>query len=232
MNLQGIEFIISLITLVIAYAIAVTTAGSFRAWVALQFGDDTGESLGLLSLNPLAHVDFLGGLFLIFFGFGWGRYVPVNPHKIHGRFRGLKIAIAYLSDSFAHLVMAVVVFTALIYSFGFSVLNLAIPMIYTGNLVQSQFAQVYPESSSLAISLGLIGVALVFLSVLLAVLDFIISGFSLLSMTILEKSPSYSRYRHILVIVIPMLMIYFFINPLRLLVVRFLWFLAKLLGGV
>ncbi len=232
MSVHGIEFIISFLTLVIAYAIVVTTAGYFRAWVALQFGDDTSESLGFLSFNPLVHVDFLGGLFLLFFGFGWGRYAPINPHKICGHFRVLKIVLAYLSDSFAHLVMAIGVFIALIYSFGFSVLHLAAPMFFTGNLLQSQFAQAYPSSSSLAISLGLIGIALVFLSVLLAVLNFIISGFNLLALILLEKSPSYSKYRNVLVIALPMLMIYFFINPLRFLVVRFLYFLANLLGGI
>lgn len=236
MNTHGIEFFISLITLVMAYLIAVTFAGAARAWVARAFGDDTAESLGLLTLNPLAHIDFLGGLFLLFFGFGWGRNIPINPFKIHGPFRKLKIAFAYLSNTIAHLIMASVVFTSLIFTFGLRVLGLAIPMIYTGQLLQSQFANAYPDSSSFVITLGLVGIALIFLNVLLAVLDFIISLFSLLAFTVLEHSPAYTKYRDILMIVIPMLMIYFFINPLRLLVVRLLLFvgqvLAQLFGGL
>jgi hypothetical protein len=236
MNIQSVELVISYITLALAYVIAVTLSGSFKAWVARFFGDDTAESLGLLTLNPFAHIDFMGGLFLIVFGFGWGRNVPINPYKINNRFHKLKIALAYFSNSFAHLVMASVTLVLLVFIFGVKILYLAIPMIYTGELLQSQFVSVYPDASSIAISLGLIGIALMFLNVLLAVLDFIISVFGLGAFVVLEHSPSYTRYRDILMIIIPMLMIYFFINPLRLLVVRVLLFmgliLAQLFGGM
>ena len=236
MNTHGVEFFIGKTTLVMAYLIAVTFAGAARAWVARAFGDDTAESLGLLTLNPLAHIDFLGGMFLLFFGFGWGRNVPINPFKIHGPARKFKIAFAYLSNTIAHLLMASVVFTSLIFTFGRHVLYLAIPMIYTGQLLQSEFAHAYPDSSSFVITLGLLGIALIFLNVLLAVLDFIISLFSFMAFAILEHSPTYTKYRDVLMIIVPMLMIYFFINPLRLLVVRLLyfmgWFLAQLFGGL
>jgi len=232
MNIQGIESVISLLTLVIAYVIACTVAGSFKAWVAHSFGDDTAESLGLLTLNPLAHADFMGGILLLVYGFGWGRHVPINPHKIDGRFRILKITIAYLSDTLAHLVMGSIAFVALIYYFGFNVLNLAIPMIYTGRLLQSQFMNAYPQASSIAITLGLIGIALIFLNVLLAVLDFIMSAFSLISVTLLEGSEVYGKYRTILMIIIPMLMIFFFINPLRIFVMRLLFVVGQFLAGM
>lgn len=236
MNIQSVELITSTITLVMAYMIAVTIAGSFRAWVARLFGDDTAESMGLLTLNPLAHIDFLGGFFLIFLGFGWGRHVPINPLRISGSCRKIKIGCAYLSNTVAHLFMATIAFTLLIFTFGLKVIHLAIPMIYTGNLLQSQFAQAYPEASSIAITLGLIGIALIYLNVLLAVLDFIISFFSLIAYTMLEGSSSYTRYRDVLMIVLPMLMIYFFIDPLRLLVVRLLlifgWFFLSIFGGL
>jgi hypothetical protein len=230
MNIQNVELVISYITLVLAYVIAVTLSGSFKAWVARFFGDDTAESLGLLTLNPLAHIDFMGGLFLLVFGFGWGRNVPVNPYKIHGPARKLKIAFTYLSNSIAHLAMASITLAVLVFVFGINILYLAIPMIYTGDLLQSQFASVYPDASSIAISLGLIGIALMFLNVLLAVLDFIISAFGLGAFIVLEHSPSYTRYRDILMIIIPMLMIYFFINPLRLLVVKVLLFMGLILA--
>ncbi len=236
MTIQNAELFISYITLALAYIIAVTLSGSFKAWVARSLGDDTAESLGLLTLNPWAHMDFMGGLFLLVFGFGWGRNVPINPYKIDGRFHKLKIACAYFSNSFAHITMAMVTLVALVYNFGVNVLYLAVPMMYTGDLLQSQFALAYPDAASWAISLGLVGIALMFLNVLLAVLDFIISVFSLIAFSVFEHSPSYTKYRDILMIIIPMLMIYFFINPLRLFVVKVLLvvglILAQWFGGI
>ncbi len=81
-----------------------TLAGAFRAWVSKKMGDGTGEYAGLLTLNPLAHLDFMGILFLFLFYFGWGRYVPINPFNIQAPHRRLKLLCAYLSDSVAYFV--------------------------------------------------------------------------------------------------------------------------------
>lgn len=65
------------------------TAFSFHefahAWTADQFGDDTPRMNGRLTLNPLAHLDVMGSLMLIFVGFGWAKPVPVNPYALNRR---------------------------------------------------------------------------------------------------------------------------------------------------
>ncbi|MBI2589999.1 site-2 protease family protein [Candidatus Berkelbacteria bacterium] len=50
-----------------------------HAYVADRLGDPTARNQGRVTLNPLAHLDPLGTVFLFFFGFGWGKPVPVNP---------------------------------------------------------------------------------------------------------------------------------------------------------
>ncbi len=50
-----------------------------HALVADKLGDSTARQLGRLTLNPLAHLDPVGSLLLVFVGFGWGRPVPFNP---------------------------------------------------------------------------------------------------------------------------------------------------------
>lgn len=50
-----------------------------HGWVADKLGDPTARNAGRLTLNPLAHLDPIGSLMLIFAGFGWARPVPVNP---------------------------------------------------------------------------------------------------------------------------------------------------------
>ena len=50
-----------------------------HAWTADRFGDPTPRNDGRLTLNPMAHLDVMGSLMLIFAGFGWAKPVLVNP---------------------------------------------------------------------------------------------------------------------------------------------------------
>ena len=50
--------------------------------VAQKLGDPTARLLGRLTLNPFKHLDLLGTLALLFFGFGWAKPVPVNPRNL------------------------------------------------------------------------------------------------------------------------------------------------------
>lgn len=56
-----------------------------HAYTANAFGDDTPRANGRLSLNPLAHLDVLGSLMLVFAGFGWAKPVPVNLYALERR---------------------------------------------------------------------------------------------------------------------------------------------------
>ncbi len=47
-----------------------------------RLGDPTPRSMGRLTLNPLAHLDPLGTLALLFLGFGWGRPVSFDPYNL------------------------------------------------------------------------------------------------------------------------------------------------------
>ena len=49
-----------------------------HGWVAARMGDPTARLAGRLTLNPLRHLDPLGTLMLLLFGFGWAKPVPVN----------------------------------------------------------------------------------------------------------------------------------------------------------
>jgi len=58
-----------------------------HAWMATKCGDDTAARMGRLTLNPMAHLDIMGSLMILFVGFGWAKPVPVdsrylkNPRK-------------------------------------------------------------------------------------------------------------------------------------------------------
>lgn len=52
-----------------------------HAWTANKLGDTTAEEQGRLTINPMAHIDILGGICLVLCGFGWAKPVPVNPYR-------------------------------------------------------------------------------------------------------------------------------------------------------
>jgi Zn-dependent protease len=91
-----------------------TTPHEFaHAWVAVQLGDDTPKLDGRVTLNPLAHVDWLGTAILPFVtsllggGFlGWGKPVSTNPAKLRGGLNGL--ALVALAGPASNVVMAVI----------------------------------------------------------------------------------------------------------------------------
>jgi Zn-dependent protease len=73
-----------LINIIIALSlvIAITIHEFSHAFVADHFGDPTPRAHGRVSLNPLRHLDPLGTLMLIFFKFGWGKPVPIDPYNL------------------------------------------------------------------------------------------------------------------------------------------------------
>jgi len=50
-----------------------------HAYVANKLGDPTPKRQGRVTVNPMAHIDPIGLLCLIFIGFGWGMPVQINP---------------------------------------------------------------------------------------------------------------------------------------------------------
>ncbi len=78
-----------------------------HAWTANYFGDDTPARYGRLTLNPLAHLDVMGSLMLIFVGFGWAKPVPVNPHALERRSPAAFMWVS-LAGPMSNLIMAVI----------------------------------------------------------------------------------------------------------------------------
>jgi Zn-dependent protease len=55
-----------------------------HALAAYRLGDPTAKYMGRLTLNPLAHLDPLGSLLILFAGFGWAKPTPYNPYNLQG----------------------------------------------------------------------------------------------------------------------------------------------------
>ena len=53
-----------------------------HAWMASKCGDNTAARKGRLTLNPMAHLDIMGSMMILFVGFGWAKPVPVDPRNL------------------------------------------------------------------------------------------------------------------------------------------------------
>ena len=83
-----------------------------HAWMAARLGDPTPRLQGRLTLNPLAHVDWMGTVILpavtslLAGGFlGWGRPIETDVRRLRGGLRGL--ALVALAGPLSNVVLAV-----------------------------------------------------------------------------------------------------------------------------
>lgn len=80
-----------LIYLIPAILIAVSLHEFAHGYVSYKLGDPTPKVIGRLSLNPLAHLDPVGTLCLLFFRFGWAKPVQVNPYYYKDKRKGMAL---------------------------------------------------------------------------------------------------------------------------------------------
>ena len=91
-----------------------TTPHEFaHAWVAERLGDDTPRLQGRVTLNPIAHVDWIGTVALPFVSvlmsgafLGWGKPVMTNPMNFKGWRRD--ILLVALAGPAMNIVLAVI----------------------------------------------------------------------------------------------------------------------------
>lgn len=71
--------VIAFFTFCLATIFALTIHEFAHSFTAHKLGDPTPKSFGRLTLNPLAHFDYIGLFCFLMFGFGWAKPVPINP---------------------------------------------------------------------------------------------------------------------------------------------------------
>src|SRR5579875_590524 len=109
-----------------------------HAYVVTQLGDPTAKYQGRLTLNPLAHIDWIGLIMLVTVRFGWAKPVPVNPYNFRHPRQGMmwvalagpitNVLVAYVCLSLLRLVPGGALYRilnlAVIYNVYFAVFNI------------------------------------------------------------------------------------------------------------
>lgn len=75
-----------------------------HGYAAVKMGDNTPLMQGRITLNPLKHIDPMGFICLLMFGFGWARPVMINSRNFKNPRRD--DAIVSLAGPFANFVIA------------------------------------------------------------------------------------------------------------------------------
>lgn len=115
---------IGVIFFLVSIIIAVTVHEFSHAKTADNLGDPTPEMQGRVTLDPRSHLDPLGSILFLFFGFGWGKPVPYDPYNLKNpRKDAAMIALAGPMSNFGMALVAGVI------------LQILGPQFATGNLL-------------------------------------------------------------------------------------------------
>lgn len=74
-----------------AILIALTVHESAHGWMAAKMGDMTAHDSGRITLNPLKHLDPIGTVCMLLFGFGWAKPVPINARNFQNPRKGMAL---------------------------------------------------------------------------------------------------------------------------------------------
>lgn len=128
---SGIEVVILFLARLFVVFCTLPVHEYAHALVADKLGDKTARLSGRLTLNPMAHIDILGAVMILFVGFGYAKPVPVNPRNFKNPKKGM--ALTALAGPFANILMAIIfMFLANVFSlFGNSIFVQAFYIFFT-----------------------------------------------------------------------------------------------------
>lgn len=77
-----------------------------HGFAATKLGDPTPRYQGRLTINPFAHIDYLGALCILLFGFGWAKPVGVNAYNFKNPKKDM--AITAFAGPLSNLIVALI----------------------------------------------------------------------------------------------------------------------------
>ncbi|MBR4070972.1 MAG: site-2 protease family protein [Clostridia bacterium] len=72
------DLVLNFVFVAVVVLFALSSHEAAHGYAAYKLGDPTAQRMGRLTLDPRAHLDPVGTIFMLIFGFGWAKPVPVN----------------------------------------------------------------------------------------------------------------------------------------------------------
>lgn len=130
---MNFDILIMYLLSVPAIFIAITIHEFTKGAVSTALGDMAPKNDRRLTLNPFNHFEPIGFIFLMFFGFGWGK--PVRTSGVYYKNRRMDTVITYTAPILANIV----------FSFIFALLN-AVIVISIGNNRDLMIVRTYAQT--------------------------------------------------------------------------------------
>lgn len=111
-----------------------------HGFVSIKLGDPTPKLQRRMTLNPLAHLDPIGTILMIFTGFGWAKPVEINPRYYKDPKKGM--ALTALAGPVANFLLSII--AMLIYGVFFVIYaktGIFASSIYTIKILMERFVQ-------------------------------------------------------------------------------------------
>lgn len=104
-NLNATSIIIEIIACLVIIFLVLPFHEWAHAVTAYKLGDHSVKYRKRLTINPIEHVDYIGALCLLLFGFGWAKPVPIDSRNFKNPKVGM--AITALMGPVANIVAAI-----------------------------------------------------------------------------------------------------------------------------
>ena len=77
-----------------------------HGYIAYKMGDPTARNMGRLTLNPLKHLDPIGAICMLIFGYGWAKPVPISTRNFDNPRKGM--ALTAIAGPISNLILGVI----------------------------------------------------------------------------------------------------------------------------
>ncbi len=116
------------VSMIVGLVAGITIHEASHAYVAYRLGDPTAKLEGRMTLNPMAHLDPVGTVALLFIGIGWGKPTPFDPFNLRNIKRdSALISVAGAASNFA---LALIISLPYLFAYWLHMLNPTLNQIY------------------------------------------------------------------------------------------------------
>lgn len=131
------NLIIQVLLMIPAVLIALSAHEAAHGLAAYFMGDRTAYNMGRVTLNPSKHLDPMGTLMMLVFGFGWAKPVPINARNFKNPKWGM--ALTAIAGPLSNFVMGAVgaIFTAVVLFLTYGIIPAYAPEIYTATYYEA-----------------------------------------------------------------------------------------------